>query len=217
MRFYENQLFHIYNQGNNKQPIFFSDENYIFFLWKMRAHLPLFGDLISYCLMPNHFHWQFYVRKVEVKRSELRAWIDKIEILRRRKTYGRNAIILNKNNRKADKESFITLNDSIGNLQRAYTRAVNKEQERTGSLFQKNCKTKDGWEDGTHTKDTDFRFSKGNNYLNLCLSYIHNNPRKAGLVENNTDWIYSSAKDYEGLRNGTLCNLKLGREMLNEW
>ncbi|MEM1327726.1 MAG: hypothetical protein AAGI23_17325 [Bacteroidota bacterium] len=57
MDFYNNQLFHIYNQGNNSRQTFFEEENYRYFLWKMRAYLPLFGDLISWCLMPNHFHW----------------------------------------------------------------------------------------------------------------------------------------------------------------
>jgi len=28
------------------------------------------------------------------------------------------------------------------------------------------------------------------------MDYIHNNPVKAGLVENITDWRYSSARNY---------------------
>lgn len=69
MNFYENQLVHIYDRGNNKRQTFFSDENYKFFSWKMRAYLLPFGDLITWCLMLNHFHWQFYVKQVKMKRK----------------------------------------------------------------------------------------------------------------------------------------------------
>lgn len=32
--------------------------------------------------------------------------------------------------------------------------------------------------------------------LKIKIDYIHNNPVKAGLVENFTDWKYSSARNY---------------------
>lgn len=32
------------------------------------------------------------------------------------------------------------------------------------------------------------------------LEYIHNNPVKAGFVENPEDYIYSSARDYAGIK-----------------
>ena len=69
MKFTENTIFHIYNQGNNRQKIFFKDENYLFFLKKMRDFLLPYGDLLCYCLMPNHFHWLLYVRKLEMEVS----------------------------------------------------------------------------------------------------------------------------------------------------
>ena len=79
MKFYPNQLFHIYNQGNNRQEIFFTEEHSQSFLWKMRAYLLPFGDLISYCLMPNHFHWQFFVRNIEIERKVLRRSVDAVQ------------------------------------------------------------------------------------------------------------------------------------------
>lgn len=66
MQFHPNAIYHIYNQGNNRQQIFFKPENYLFFLKKMREYLLPHGDLLCYCLMPNHFHWLMYVREVEV-------------------------------------------------------------------------------------------------------------------------------------------------------
>ncbi|MBK8280215.1 MAG: hypothetical protein IPK94_08945 [Saprospiraceae bacterium] len=60
----------------------------------------------------------------------------------------------------------------------------------------------------------DYRFSIGNDFAYSCFEYIHNNPKEAGLVSRNTDWNYSSAKDYEGLRKESICNIELGRKIL---
>ena len=64
------EIFHIYNRGNNKQDIFIGDSDYEFFLLRLRQNLypdkfdelniqplpPNSFSLVSYCLMPNHFH-----------------------------------------------------------------------------------------------------------------------------------------------------------------
>ncbi len=221
MKFYPNQLFHIYNQGNNKQDIFFSDENYRFFLWKMKAFLLPFGDLVSFCLMPNHFHWQFYVRNVLIEKRDLQEHVDKIEYLRRVHKYGTNAFIVSRTpSRQAKEGVLVSLNEAIGVLQKSYADAVNNEKDRTGSLFRKRCKAKDGWEEGFITLrkpnyKLDHRFKPGTDYAYKCFCYIHNNPRKKGLVKRNVDWKYSSAKDYAGLSKWSLCNLKLGRDIIN--
>jgi putative transposase len=221
MKFYTEQLFHIYNQGNNSQVIFFSDENYNFFLWKMKAFLLPFGDLVAYCLMPTHFHWQFYVRHIKIERRVLQEHVDEIEFLRRVNKYGVNAqIVERKASRMAKEGIMISLNEAIGILQKSYTEAINNQKDWTGSLFRKRCKAKDGWEEGFITlkksgKRLDHRFKPGTDYAYNCFCYIHNNPRKAGLVNRNIDWNYSSAKDYAGLTKWSLCNLKLGRNIIN--
>ena len=55
-------LYHIYNRGNNRDHIFFNDENYRYFLGKMRKHLLPHCHLLAWCLMPNHFHWLVLLR-----------------------------------------------------------------------------------------------------------------------------------------------------------
>lgn len=55
MHFEPNAIYHIYNQGNNRQQVFFREENYLYCLRKMRKYLLPYGDLLCYCLMPNHF------------------------------------------------------------------------------------------------------------------------------------------------------------------
>lgn len=56
-------LYHIYNQGNNRQKIFFSRDNYLYFLEKVNKLLLPYVDVIAWCLMPNHFHFLVYVKE----------------------------------------------------------------------------------------------------------------------------------------------------------
>ncbi len=219
MTFYENQIFHIYNQGNNHRQLFYSEENYQFFIWKMRAYLLPYGQFIAWCLMPNHFHWQFFVKRNHITRKELRVHIDKVEYQRRIKKYGKKAQPVKRiHTRKAKDDALITVNKAIGDLLAGYTRAINKEKGWTGSLFREECKAKDGWIDEfvTLTKNgkDDFRFLRDNNYAYRCFCYIHENPVKSGMVKISTDYPYSSARDYAGLRKGSLCNLEMGRNLV---
>lgn len=70
MRFEKNTIFHVYNQGNNRQQVFFSPENYLFFLRKMREYVCPYADFLCYCLMPNHFHWLVHVRETVLEVAE---------------------------------------------------------------------------------------------------------------------------------------------------
>jgi len=220
MDFYPTQLFHIYNQGNNRETLFYDDHNYHYFLWKMKAHLLPFGDLVAYCLMSNHFHWLFFVRDIEIERKSYWKQLDQIEHLRRTAKGEKNvwqSIQRRKQKRTADPSSIITLNSAIGDLQRGYTRALNKERDRTGSLFRHKCKAKDGWyhleKRGVELKEIQ-KFQRNNRYAKTCINYIHKNPEKANLVVNAVDYPFSSARDYAGLRKGSLLNLEMGRKLL---
>jgi putative transposase len=66
MQLEEGHVFHIYNQGNNRQRIFFEEENYQFFIKKMQVHLLPYCNILAYCLMPNHFHWMVEVLRLVV-------------------------------------------------------------------------------------------------------------------------------------------------------
>jgi REP element-mobilizing transposase RayT len=69
MKFQPHQLYHVYNRGNDQKPIFYEQENYFFFLKKMRRQLCPFADIFAYCLMPNHFHWLLFAHEYSPAKS----------------------------------------------------------------------------------------------------------------------------------------------------
>lgn len=56
MHFIPDNLYHIFNQGNNKQILFHERDDYTTFLNLIRNNIKPHTDIIAYCLMPNHFH-----------------------------------------------------------------------------------------------------------------------------------------------------------------
>jgi len=71
MQFENDSLYHIYNQGNNKQQIFFSHENYLYFLRCYKNLVSPYGDTLAYCLMPNHFHFLVYTNKNSIHKIKI--------------------------------------------------------------------------------------------------------------------------------------------------
>ena len=71
----------------------------------------------------------------------------------------------------------------------SYTKAVNRQRDRIGPVFQGPFKAK---------------LVDKNEYLLHLSRYIHLNPVMAGITGNPKSWVFSSYQDYVGLRNGTL-------------
>ncbi|MBI9065178.1 MAG: hypothetical protein JEZ14_24555, partial [Marinilabiliaceae bacterium] len=119
------------------------------------------------------------------------------------------------------KPSMVSLNDSIGIMLRSYTRAINKQEGRSGALFRRKTKAACLTQPGEKVKK--WYISQGVTFLNvdvhelqypaICYQYIINNPVKAGLVKQPSDWEFSSAKDVLGYRKGKLIN----RSLINEY
>jgi len=200
MQFEKGYIFHIYNQGNNRQKIFFNRENYLFFLRKIKIHITPYADIIAWCLMPNHFHLMVLVNKTELP--------EQVE--------SRGATL----SRTPTDEKRMSFNHSIGVMLASYTRAVNKQQNTSGTLFRQ--KTKAECVNCPKGITPTFVITEGitviknkepeKQYPQVCFNYIHENPVKAKLVKQASDWKFSSARDYAGLRNGTLISRKLAGE-----
>ena len=81
------------------------------------------------------------------------------------------------------------LNRAIGDLLSGYAKAINKQQNRHGSLFEQHTKAKP---------------IKSQNHLIALVHYIHQNPIRSKLVQQLEDWEFSSYRDYVGFRTGKL-------------
>ena len=81
------------------------------------------------------------------------------------------------------------LSKFVGTLFNAYAQAVNRQQERTGALFE--GRFRHAWIDREE-------------YLIHLCRYIHLNPVRANLVSKPQDWSYSNYMEWVGKRSGTL-------------
>ena len=141
--------------------------------------------------MPNHFHLMVYKNCIEFEMIE--QVTESHQLTRTR-----------------------TLNDSISILLRSYTRAINKQENRTGSLFQHRTKSlcltdisgvTAAWFQTKHATAINI-IDPEKEYPQICFSYIHENPVYAGIVKQSADWEFSSFQDHAGIRKGKLINRK---------
>jgi putative transposase len=94
--------------------------------------------------------------------------------------------------------------DNFRILLSSYTRAINVQNDSTGSLFQQHSKIK-CLTDGS---------KRSENYALVCFHYIHQNPLMSGLVNKMEDWEFSSFREYLGLRKKLICNGDIAIENL---
>ena len=113
MHLIQHECYHIYNRGNNRKRIFFSPDNYLFFLGKIRKLLMPCADILAWCLMPNHFHLMIHANEASIAERKSHGGIPMQEFSYR-----------------------------LGILQSSYTQAINKTQRQSGSLFQQKASCK---------------------------------------------------------------------------
>ena len=114
----EGYIYHIYNRGNNSEKIFFSEENYAYFLKLLTKYIFPVADIYAYCLLNNHFH--ILVRIKEKNEIE----INKLKFST------------------VEKPKEVSASRQFSHFLNAYSQAVNKKYARTGSLFEKRFERK---------------------------------------------------------------------------
>lgn len=112
MNFIKDNIYHIYNRGNNSENTFYHHGNYIYFLKKIRQYLLPNSDFLAYCLMPNHFHFLILAN---------------------------DQTVLTKNVKGDERNAF---SEGIRIMLSSYTQAINNQENRKGSLFSQNTKCK---------------------------------------------------------------------------
>lgn len=142
-------FYHIYNRGNNKENLFLEEKNYPYFLALWEKHTGCIAETYAYALLRNHFH--FLVRIKEEAQLE--------EILPKKANLSNQ------------------LSKRLSNFFNAYAKAINKNYERTGSLFQERFKRK---------------LVDSNAYLAVLIYYIHLNPQRHGLIADFSAYPHTS-------------------------
>ena len=171
MNFQSDQIYHIYNRSFNKSKVYFRDENYSFFLDKIQS-LTKYCEILAYCLMPDHFHLLVFIpQNSEATTLANQGGLINMQVLSRK----------------------------IGTILSSYTQAINKQEHRSGSLFQPKTKAK---------PVESFQHSL------ICFHYIHQNPSKSKLINKLEDWVYSSFNEYY-LNVQGLCNKNLAYALLD--
>jgi putative transposase len=114
----QGKYYHLYNRGNNSQPIFFETKNYEHFLMLMARYIEPIAEIYAWALMKNHFHLLVYLKKdVEIDFKKLKYT-------------------------STDKPKVFSVSKQFSNWFSAYTLAINKMYGRTGSVFEKNLERK---------------------------------------------------------------------------
>lgn len=161
--------YHVYNHANGNDNVFIHERNYIYFLEKYKFYLTPVADTFAYCLMPNHFH--FLVKFKE--ETEIFEWMKRNEKIKENHTL---------TGLRADPFSNI-LSKRFSDFQNCYAKAINKQENRIGSLFAHPFKRK--------------KITTQKQLIDTLL-YIHNNPVNHGFVTVVENWEYSSFHTYLG-------------------
>ncbi len=71
MKFVPENIYHVYNQGNNSKVLFSEDIHFIYFLQLYKTNLVPHCETLAWCLMNTHFHFMIYTdnRVLEQKRQ----------------------------------------------------------------------------------------------------------------------------------------------------
>jgi REP element-mobilizing transposase RayT len=172
MNLTEGEIYHVFNRGNNRCVIFPRRQNFAYFIDGLRKYVVPYCDLLAWCLMPNHFHFLIHAN------TSSTPMIKDGGIDRQRFSQG------------------------IKQLLSSYAKGINKQEGRTGSLFQQKTK-------GIQVSGVD------PHYPLTAFHYIHQNPLRAGLVDRLEEWEYSSLREYIGTSDVKLCNQELAISLLD--
>jgi REP element-mobilizing transposase RayT len=165
-------FYHIYNRGNNKQKIFFRQSNYIYFLNNLQKYLSDFACLYAYCLLPNHFH-------LIIKTAAEEKLLKMIEKHKPESNFSEPGNIIS--------EQFRLMFMS-------YTKAINKQEKREGSLLRKYFKHK------AITSDE---------YLIRSILYTHMNPVHHKITYDFRTYMWSSYNKILNTERSYLCKEKI--------
>ena len=167
------KFYHIWNRGNNRENLFYTAANYEYFLRLYDQFLDPVAETYAFCLLPNHFHLLIRTKPVLVSPTVLVS-------------------PAGETNKKSNPVSL-----AFQRFFTAYSQAINIQERRTGSLFQKPFKR--------------LEVTSARQLANL-VHYIHTNPQKHGIIDDFRHYPWSS---YERVMRDRPSKLK--KEEVLQW
>ena len=163
--FYDEGIFHVYNRTNNKELLFRSDENKLYFLRQYQKYLHPFLDTFCWNLLPNHFHFLVRIKtREEIKKHLKTLALKNLKLIERK--YLDNAVT-----------TELLLELEWKRFFNSYAVAFNNQYQRKGNLFQRPFKRLEVIKESHFTQ---------------AIIYIHANARHHQLCTNFMDHPWSS-------------------------
>lgn len=167
MEFSRHKLFWVFNEGNNRQPLFRDEGDYFVFLQGLQKEVVPLCHVVAWCLVPQ----QFSVLLEATGQSEVAVRQGSLQLS--------------------------GLSDGFRRLTASFGRYYNRRYFRSGSVIRPKTKSVEipmvlEWgEEG---------------YYREAFSFIHLQPKLAGLVIDPLEWPHSSYAFYAGKRTVDFCN-----------
>jgi REP element-mobilizing transposase RayT len=180
--FVEDGIYHVYNRTNNKEPLFKTDENRLYFLRQFAKYLEPFLDTFCWALLPNHFHFLVRVKNSDdIKRHLKTLPVEKLKPIEKK--------YLDDN---ASTELLIEF--EWKRFLTSYSMAFNKQHNRTGNLFHRPFKRV---------------LVNKESHFTQAIIYIHANAFKHGICKDFKDYVWSSWKSITSSTPTKLCRQEL--------
>ena len=189
--FYDGGIFHVYNRTNNKELLFKTDENRLYFLKQYAKYLQPFLDTFCWCLLPNHFHFLVRVKTNE----EIKNYLSSLEV-----TPFEKVSPLSKLSPLLRPIEKLYLNDKVTTelllefewkrFFTSYSMAFNKQHNRSGNLFHRPFKRVEVIKES---------------YFTQAIVYIHANAFRHKVCKDFTKYPWSSWQTMISVNPTQLC------------
>lgn len=173
------KYYHIFNRGVNGTDLFYRSTNYYHFLRLYDKYMNPTVETFAWCLLKNHFHLLVRIKKAEeIETHRLPIPLKVLNI----KTY---------------KPHLKTPYRYFSDLFNSYSQAINKQQKRTGPLFERPF----------HRLEV-----SSEEYFRQLIIYIHTNPVKHKFTQDYKGYAWSSYGSVFSLK-----KTRLNREQVLGW
>ncbi|MBK7427174.1 MAG: hypothetical protein IPI60_09145 [Saprospiraceae bacterium] len=191
------KYYHLFSRGNNRGKIFFKKENYDYFIHSKILHYMLdYMDVLAWSLLPNHYHLTVLIKPMEdifiaAERDfgkipyQVLVNLPELALQDINLPNFKNLANLNSTELKT-KLAARLVTERLRRCLLGYAKAINKQENRTGSLFQKIMRR-------DHLPEIDD--------LRRNIAYIHRNPIHHRMCHEYSQWGHSSYNHYLKNRN----------------